>query len=305
MKQEDYFLETDLQVNRDETKSFSFTRKWGIPVRFHDVAVMLPEFHPDFMEFHLSADDVKKGIVPKDLPRDFQFTVHLPDAWENNFLINFCSDDLKTLNKSQDYFRNTAKLMRKLIKENSLLQKSFKVIVHPGGFSEDTPVTNPEEIARQYSTLANAINKVQEEYRDAEILLENMPPLPWLIGGQRFSNIFTKSSDIIQFLKKTKLKMCLDLSHASLYCQYSGEEFYEYISKLSPFTSHLHISDASGIDGEGLEVGAGELNFEELGKILKEKCPKASFIPEIWQGHYENGKNFKKSLKALMGTGKY
>ena len=47
------------------------------------------------------------------------------------------------------------------------------------------------------------------------------------------------------------------------------------------------------------QIGEGEIDFIKLGKILNEKCPNATFIPEIWQGHKNNGEGFWVALEKL------
>ena len=42
-----------------------------------------------------------------------------------------------------------------------------------------------------------------------------------------------------------------------------------------------------------------EIYFEKLNKLLNKFCPKASFIPEIWQGHKNLGEGFWKALNIL------
>ena len=37
----------------------------------------------------------------------------------------------------------------------------------------------------------------------------------------------------------------------------------------------------------------------ELGKILNQVAPEASFIPEVWQGHKDNGSGFWEALDYL------
>ena len=59
------------------------------------------------------------------------------------------------------------------------------------------------------------------------------------------------------------------------------------------------MGDASGVNGEGLQIGDGEINFEKLGKILKHKAPRSTFIPEIWQGHKNDGEGFFIALEKL------
>ena len=42
-----------------------------------------------------------------------------------------------------------------------------------------------------------------------------------------------------------------------------------------------------------------DLDFVRLGKILDDRCPNASFIPEIWQGHKNGGEGFWEALGRL------
>jgi hypothetical protein len=63
------------------------------------------------------------------------------------------------------------------------------------------------------------------------------------------------------------------------------------------------VADARGTDGEGLQIGEGELDFAALCEQLRLVCPEASFIPEIWQGHKNNGEGFWTALERLEKHG--
>ena len=76
---------------------------------------------------------------------------------------------------------------------------------------------------------------------------------------------------------------------------------HEFSKKIAPYTAYLHIGDSKGLNGEGLQIGEGEIDFIKLGEILKQGCPEASFIPEIWQGHKNNGEGFWIALQKLKG----
>ena len=78
-------------------------------------------------------------------------------------------------------------------------------------------------------------------------------------------------------------------------------DFYEFSAGIAPLTAHLHLGDAKGVNGEGLQVGEGSLNFDRLGQLLITGCPQASFIPEIWQGHKNGGEGFWIALERLEG----
>ena len=76
-------------------------------------------------------------------------------------------------------------------------------------------------------------------------------------------------------------------------------DFYEFAKEIAPITAHLHLGDARGMNGEGLQINDGELDFKRLGDILSVGCPDASFIPEIWQGHKDSGYGFWLALERL------
>jgi N-acetylneuraminate synthase len=71
------------------------------------------------------------------------------------------------------------------------------------------------------------------------------------------------------------------------------------LEKVGPFTAHLHIVDAQGVDGEGLQIEEGEIDFGAMAAVLDRTCPKAGFIPEIWQGHKNGGAGFWMGLERL------
>ena len=78
-----------------------------------------------------------------------------------------------------------------------------------------------------------------------------------------------------------------------------GYDFYDFAKKIAPFSSHIHMGDATGLNGEGLQIGDGEIDFDKLGKILKNEASNSTFIPEIWQGHKNDGEGFWIALERL------
>ena len=95
--------------------------------------------------------------------------------------------------------------------------------------------------------------------------------------------------------------MCFDISHSKLACNHLNVDFYKFVQSIAPFTAHLHLGDASGVNGEGIQIGAGDIDFLRLSNILNEFCPDAGFIPEIWQGHKNHGEGFWFALNKLEG----
>ena len=77
--------------------------------------------------------------------------------------------------------------------------------------------------------------------------------------------------------------------------------FYEFCEKVAPYSSHLHLGDASGVNGEGLQIGDGDIDWTSLWALIDQYAKDASFIPEIWQGHKNNGEGFWIALDKLNG----
>ena len=146
------------------------------------------------------------------------------------------------------------------------------IVANVGGFSMDKPM---EESKKQssYEQFAKSLSELDTE--GVEIIPQTMAPFPWHFGGQRFQNLFVRIDEIVKWCKELNLRMCFDVSHSSLTCNYYKEDFYEFADKIAPFTSHLHLGDAIGLNGEGMQIGEGEIDFGKLSSVLSEKCPKA------------------------------
>jgi sugar phosphate isomerase/epimerase len=88
-----------------------------------------------------------------------------------------------------------------------------------------------------------------------------------------------------------------------MWCNYSKDDLSEFIVKISSKVSHIHISDAMGESEEGLQIGEGSLNFEEILKSMSSIPKNTTLLPEIWQGHDNSGKGFKVALDRLHKLG--
>ena len=69
------------------------------------------------------------------------------------------------------------------------------------------------------------------------------------------------------------------------------------IEGLSQNIIHWHISDAEGLDGEGLPIGAGGPDNEMLiSEIISQEGLK---VIEVWQGHFYNYEGFKVEINKI------
>jgi N-acetylneuraminate synthase len=153
------------------------------------------------------------------------------------------------------------------------------------------------QIAGYYARFEASLAKLDME--GVELIPQTMAPFTWHFGGQRYQNFFVHADEIVYWCNRLGLRMCFDISHSRLTCNHFNLDFYDFAEKVAPNTAHLHLGDALGVNGEGLQVGEGDIDFDRLGKILRGGCPEASFIPEIWQGHKNGGEGFWIALEKL------
>ena len=170
-----------------------------------------------------------------------------------------------------------------------------KVIIHPGAMSLDHPITNHAVL---YENLRRSIQEI--DHQGVELLLENLPPHPWYFGGQWLTNAFMDANEIRDFITSMDLSMCFDTSHSKLYCNWAHVDFYEQVQALLPYIHHLHLSDGAGLDGEGLQIGEGTIDWVHFFKVIGGYH--GTMIPEIWRGHQRNGEGFLIAIQRLSAA---
>lgn len=299
MIEEDFFYPSDLADDRIEPRSYHFSRPWGVPVRHHDFQEYYARIKPDLFEFHLSYSDME--LKPDDFLRGTYpcgFVVHAPELFANSRLMDLASPD-------EAYRAQSVVETQRVIDITRDLKRFFPQTTRPmivaniGGFTMDEPLP-PVVIPAYYERFAKSLGELDMD--GVELIPQTMAPFPWHFGGQRYQNIFVKIDEIVEWCSTLKLRMCFDISHTRLTCNHFGIDFYDFAEKMAPFSAHLHLGDAKGLNGEGLQIGEGDIDFARLGKILGKGCPGASFIPEIWQGHKNGGEGFWIALEKLEYT---
>lgn len=296
MLEEDFFYPSDLADLRIEPRPYSFSRPWGIPVRYHDFGEYYSRIQPDLFEFHLSYSDME--LSPSDYLREAyecRFVVHAPELFSNSKLMDLASLD-------EAYRKFSVLETQRVVNITRSLKQFFPrtsrpmIVANIGGFTMDAPL--PLSVIQSYYERF-AISLSELDLEGVELIPQTMAPFPWHFGGQRYQNIFVKVDEIVEWCVRLNLRMCFDISHTKLTCNHFGVDFYSFAEKIAPLTAHLHFGDAKGLNGEGLQVGDGDIDFVRLGKILNAGCPTASFIPEIWQGHKNGGEGFWIALERL------
>ncbi len=296
----DFFFPSDLTQPMAVARQYNFSRPWGVTVRWHDFRTILEKARPDFVEFHLSFKDMDEDYRKYfNTKFNLTFKVHSPDTFENDHLLDLSNPDPAHRRRSVSELQRVINLTRDLIQFFEIKDRPV-IIVSLGGFSADG-FLSIDEVKDRYSILAESMHGLDSE--GVEILGQTLPPFPWYFGGQMFLNLFVKPEDTAEFCRNNKLRLCFDISHSKLACNHYKISFKEFVDTVGPYAAHLHVADARGVDGEGLQVGSGEIDFRALCEQLKRVCPKASFMPEIWQGHKNEGEGFWLALERLEKMG--
>jgi N-acetylneuraminate synthase len=291
------FLEKDLGHELKLDLDHILPMDWGFTVRFRDYEELLIH-QPKLLEFHYTDEDLNDPYPGRDFSANsgmpLKLIAHAPEFWERT-LVDLCAQD-------ENQRRGSVALIQKSINLTRSMMPHFvgtpKVIVHTGGMSLDHPV---KDVRVLYDNLARSVAEI--DHAGVDMLLENLPPHPWYFGGQWLTNNFMDASEIRDFLVSSGLnKMCFDTSHSKLYCNWAHVDFYEQVAVLLPFIRHLHLADGSGLDGEGLQIGEGNIDWVHFFKVIQPGKPggyHGTMIPEIWRGHQRQGEGFLIAIQRL------
>jgi N-acetylneuraminate synthase len=302
----DFFYATDLGDAAPKGRAYDFRRPWGLAVRYHDIDAMTQDTTPDFLEFHFSYKDLDLPVAEVFAKYDgglpMGFTTHSPDLFAGDFLLNLASED-------DAHWERSIRELQRVVDTTREMQQHFTqgaddkadtegpvIVASLGGFTTDAFVA-PAERERMYARVAAGLARVDDS--GVRLCAQTLPPYPWYMGGQLYCNLFVDPRDTAEFAARYDRRLCFDVSHSKLSANYLGMSFAEATDLLAPHTEHLHLVDATGVDGEGVQVGDGEIDWAVLAQQLDAMAPGVSFIPEIWQGHVNDGEGFWIALERL------
>lgn len=291
VNKEHYISKTDFEKTTPiaNWKSFLFQKNWGVKCRFHDYESFKVIGSP-CIEFHCSQTDLDIDFQP-DLSNS-RLIVHAPEIFDRQ-LVDICSKD-------DERVKASLKIIQRSIDKTLAISKFFpkhkpKLVVHLGGMSLNTRKVDDTNLLTERAI--NNFAKLNYSPDDLDILPENLPPRPWYLGGEWFQHGFMLERDMINFCSYFGLGMTYDICHASLYCHKFNTDLIKYTKAVMPYVYHIHISDAYGNNGEGIQIGEGEIDFKNL--FMEIKDFEFSWVPEIWSGHLHEGAGIYEGLKRL------
>lgn len=302
MRADEPFRQSDLRDGGDgthDTDQIDVGAPWGVVARFTDVAPITARFAPlgmRFIEFHVSDRDLDKGPAELgDATFPFGFAVHAPE-YRHDALVDLCAADDRQRTASVATVQRAVDLARALTPRFTLDPNLFpagpRVVVHAGGMD---PGHISYDLAAAIARLVHSIRSLDAS--GVELLLENLPPYPWYFGGRWHGYVMCDAANVAMACRETGVGLCFDTSHAALACAAANTSLADFADRVRPLIRHLHVSDAAGVSGEGLQIGDGATNFADLmPRIVR---PGVTLVPEVWMGHHDDGEGFRVALRHL------
>ena len=264
------------KINHTFTK-----KKIGLPVRLHDWLQLQNRFNLNTFEFHLSFGEVQNtdfNAILKHINEKYYYAIHLPDYVSQQSLIDLFSTKKEVVALSEN-------IIKKVLIFSSLIEQKTGVSVPIVGsfpFSGESPECFIENLGNKFTDL-----------NGEKILPQWLPVHGWYFGGHSKIETFN-SPEFIQAIIKKEFNICLDISHLIMSANFYSKSWRDWYNHLIPYTKHVHLSDAVGIDGEGLKFGEGDLKNRQL--KIPQNCLN---ILEIWQGHLNNFFGFSEALQYI------
>ena len=260
----------------------------SLPVRLHDFIEIENIFSLENYEWHLSFLEIEncEQVILKDFKKSVsskKFSIHLPDYISPNALMNPFSNDADIKAYSLNILENVITLAKGL---QNLTGFSVPVV---GSFSV---VNSTKE--NFYFEISELIGLIHDSHT-VEVLPQFLPKQAWYFGGAVELDVFCDIIDL-KYFRELPFGICLDSAHCIMAANHRGQNPLKWIDKLLPISSHLHLSDAVGIDGEGVPFGKGEIK-EYLERLTSHPTKK---VIEQWEGHLDNFAGFRDALRYLV-----
>ncbi len=261
---------------------------WGVVVRFSDIADH-DWGDPDVFEFRVNGADRNATFALERYEKGLG--VHAPEQVGHD-LVDLSARDETTRKRAVEIVQETIDLTRQELAPKFTTGEP-PMIVHPGGITRDH--MQLDDVPEYNAALERSLDDLDDD--GVRVLVENMPPLPWIYGGQQYHNNFMAADEIAAFCDRTGTQICYDTSHAKLWCNYADVDLAEHARKLRPYTAYLHVADAIGVDGEGIQIDDGEIDFDRVLEPFRDF--EGPIITEIWRGHERHGEGFKEAAERL------
>lgn len=259
----------------------------SLPVRLHDYEAISKEIPLDNFEFHLSFEEISREIDIGGFKRNHTFSIHVPDYLDSKRLFDPFSLNTEIHGQSRAMLTKVLDFAQKLA---IFTEKSVTIV---------SSFTAPElDKASFFQELSFLI----EAHKNSLVTLtaQWLPPFAWYFGGSIPMKHLNSMEDL-PYIERYNIPLTMDTSHLFMCRHFSTNNLMEIWARTSPFIRHIHVSDAIGLDGEGLQLGQGDWENQALFPVaIQSKHVK---VLEIWQGHLNNYAGFRSGIKLAVKAG--
>lgn len=277
-----HFNSNLIQVSEDAIRTAEFLNI-SVPVRLSDYHHIRRKIPINAYEFHLSYKEVESNLLSFRVDRTDRFSVHLPDYINSTTLIDPFSKDSEIKLASRECIVKVISFSERLAAETNF---RVPIVMSLAGIDMPRAVFYPSiyNLLKEFSSISSPLT------------LQWLPPYAWYFGGSIKLNIMNNTEDI-KWINEFKIPVTLDVSHLFLCQNASGLKPMQVIESIQKNIVHWHISDASGLDGEGLPIGAGSPeNTKVIRNILDQEGLK---VIEVWQAHLNGYEGFKIAINKI------
>lgn len=270
----------------DNLKNFRDEYRISLPVRLHDFADIKRRFEGKYFEMHLSYAEVFElgkniNLLDTFVSEGDHISIHLPDYVSNDDLIDPFSKNALQKKLSLELINICIEVSKNI----KIISKNSCIIL--GSFS----CRNGSKDSF-YKTFKKFTDDIKKNH-DVDLYAQWLPKKAWYFGGSVILDQFC-SKDDINFIKENDIKLCLDFSHLILSANYFNDNWFDWYNLIKDQIEHIHVADAEGDDGEGVDFGMGDLDHHK--EILNHPSIK---VLEVWEGHHNIGEKFYSALKFL------
>jgi sialic acid synthase SpsE/sugar phosphate isomerase/epimerase len=277
-----HFNEIKTRVTNDAIE-ISQRNLVSIPVRLADYKAIREALPVGAYEFHLSYTEVASDLLSYQFNVNDRFSVHLPDYIDSTSLIDPFSSEQRIRDLSRECIRRVVEFSSKLAAQTGC---NVPIVASLAGIG----------MSRQhfYPQVKELFTEFFSEL--APLTLQWLPPYAWYFGGSiKLSNV--NNSEDVDWINEFNIPITLDSSHLLLGRAAFGLNPPDIVHQISQNIIHWHISDAAGLDGEGLPIGVGGPENEKfISEIINQRGLK---VIEVWQGHFNNYEGFKVAINKI------
>lgn len=252
--------------------------RWGVMATLDDTHVVR-SLEVEFIEVLMREGDPLERLKRLLETEDRDLIVHAPERMlldGRSWIIDLADEDPGRREAFVDRIDEIARLTH---------QYKVATVVHPGGVRKHL-VADRALLARNLGESLGAI--------EGQLWIENMPRRYHCGNDLLWCNLLLhpeEFDDILPYVDGVTLDVC----HAYLSVEKGGNAaIASFFERLKGRIRHVHLSDASYPNNEGLQLGRGNIDMAALPRLRR-----LPVLLEVWGGHHNDLAGYREALAKV------